>query len=318
MSASAAATPLPGAPVLEIRGLRKTYKGHLSLTSREVIRGLDLTIEPGEVFGLLGQNGAGKTTIIKMILALIFPDAGSIHVFGQPLGVRQRARLGFLPENPWFYDYLTGREFLHFYGQLFGYGRAERRRKAGDVLARVGMAERADLPLRKYSKGMLQRIGMAQALINDPDLVILDEPMSGLDPIGRREFRDLILDLKARGRTVFFSSHILSDAEAICDRVGILKEGRLAVAGRLSDLLSPQVRSWEVTFAGAPFDALHLDGFAGALISVRGSESLVRVDSETDLNRLISALRAAQGSLISVAARRETLEDLYLREVAAR
>ncbi|HZI92641.1 MAG TPA: ABC transporter ATP-binding protein [Patescibacteria group bacterium] len=306
-------------PVLEIQGLRKTYKGHLSLTSREVIKGLDLRIEPGEVFGLLGQNGAGKTTTIKMILALIFPDAGTIRIFGADhLGVTLRARIGFLPENPYFYEYLTGREFLRFYGQLFGYGRAERNRRAADVLARVGMSTRADLPLRKYSKGMLQRIGMAQALINDPDFVILDEPMSGLDPIGRREFRDLILDLKAHGKTVFFSSHILSDAEAICDRVGILKDGRVALAGRLSDLLSPAVASWEVTISGPAFASLPLNGFSGSLISVRGTESLVRVDAEADLQRLLDVVRSSGGRLISVTARRDTLEDLYVREVAAR
>ena len=306
-------------PVLAIEGLHKTYKGHLSLTSRQVIRGLDLAIEPAEVFGLLGQNGSGKTTTIKMILSLIFPDRGAIRIFGvDHRDVAIRARIGFLPENPYFYEYLTGREFLDFYGQLFGYGRAERRERSARVLAAVRMEERADLPLRKYSKGMLQRIGMAQALINDPDLVILDEPMSGLDPIGRREFRDLILDLKARGKTVFFSSHILSDAEAICDRVGILKDGRVARSGKLAELLSPTVRSWEVTFAGPPFEALRLDGARAELISVRGPESLVRVEREPDLDALLDSLRAASGRLISVAARRETLEDIYLREVAGR
>lgn len=309
---------MPG-PVLEIRGLRKTYKGHLSLTSRQVIKGLDLTIEPGEVFGLLGQNGSGKTTTIKMILSLIFPDAGTIRIFGRDhTSVSIRSRIGFLPENPWFYEYLTGREFLQFYAQLFGYPRAERRARSEQVLARVGMSARADLPLRKYSKGMLQRIGMAQALINDPELVILDEPMSGLDPIGRREFRDLILELKSRGRTVFFSSHILSDAEAICDRIGILKEGRIGLSGRLSDLLSTTVRAWEVGFAGPSFGALSLNGFPGQVLSARGTETLVRVDDEPGLSRLIDAVREAGGRLISVTARRETLEDLYVREIAPR
>jgi len=306
-------------PVLEIEGLHKTYKGHLSLTSREVIRGLDLEIRESEVFGLLGQNGAGKTTTLKMILSLIFPDRGSIRIFGRDNSlVETRRRIGFLPENPYFYEYLTGREFLDFYGQLFGYGRGERQDRAERVLARVGMTDRADLPLRKYSKGMLQRIGMAQALLNDPELVILDEPMSGLDPIGRREFRDIILDLKARGRTVFFSSHILSDAEAICDRVGILKDGRLGVSGRLSDLLSPSVRAWEVTYAGPGFETLRLDGHAASLISVRGAESLVRVDDEAGLDVLLGALKAGGGKLISVVPRRETLEDIYLKEVSPR
>jgi len=304
---------------IAIEGLRKTYKGHLSLTSREVIRGLDLKIESAEVFGLLGQNGAGKTTTLKMILSLIFPDAGTIRIFGMDhKSVSIRKRIGFLPENPYFYEYLTGHEFLRFYGQLFGYGRSEREKRAARVLERVGLAGRGDLALRKYSKGMLQRIGMAQALINDPDLVILDEPMSGLDPIGRREFRDIILELKARGATVFFSSHILSDAEAVCDRVGILKDGRIEVSGRLSDLLSSKVKAWEVTFTGPRFEALVTNGLPGELISARGAESLVRVDGEPDLAKLLDAVRRAGGSLISVAGRRETLEDLYVREVSGR
>ena len=207
--------------VLAIEGLRKSYKGHLSLTHREVIRGLDLNIESGEVFGLLGQNGAGKTTTIKMILSLIFPDAGTIRIFGEPnTSVEVRARVGFLPENPFFYDYLTGHEFLDFYGRLFGYPRAERERRSKAMLERVGMTERAGMPLRKYSKGMLQRIGMAQALINDPQFVILDEPMSGLDPIGRREFRDIILDLKrARQDGLLLLAHPLR-------RGGDLRQGR--------------------------------------------------------------------------------------------
>ncbi|MGH9866848.1 MAG: ABC transporter ATP-binding protein [Candidatus Polarisedimenticolia bacterium] len=304
---------------LTLAGVCKTYKGHLSLTSREVIRGLDLQVESGEVFGLLGQNGAGKTTTIKMILSLIFPDAGDIRIFGQPCGrIEVKRRLGFLPENPYFYEYLTGREFLDFYGQLFGMERGVRRRRASEVLQKVGMESRADLPLRKYSKGMLQRIGMAQALLNDPELIILDEPMSGLDPIGRREFRDLILELKQRGRTVFFSSHILSDAEAICDRVAILKDGRLARCGRLAELLSSDVRSWEVTLAGPPFEALAARGARAEVISARGAETLLRVGAPQDLDGLLDAARTAGARLISVTPRRDTLEDLYLREVAGR
>jgi ABC-2 type transport system ATP-binding protein len=176
------------------------------------------------------------------------------------------------------------------------------------------MASRAGTQLRKYSKGMLQRIGLAQALINDPDLVILDEPMSGLDPIGRREFRDIILSLKERGKTVFFSSHILSDAEALCDRVGIVKDGALGAEGRLGDLLKPSVRHWEVTFSGPEFGAL---GAAGEVVAIRGSETLARVASEGDLGTLLEKIRLRGGSLISVIPRRETLEDLYLKEVAA-
>ena len=303
-------------PVLVIEGLRKTYKGHLSLSSREVIRGLDLVVQQGEVFGLLGQNGAGKTTTIKMILSLIFPNEGSIRIFGEKqTSVAVRERVGFLPENPFFYEYLTGREFLDFYGQLFGYTKVERKKRTEEILEKVGMMDRADMQLRKYSKGMLQRIGMGQVLINDPDFVILDEPMSGLDPIGRREFRDIILDLKSRGKTVFFSSHILSDAEAICDRVGIMKEGKIGLSGSLSELLEQSVSSWEVAFNGPAFTSFSLNGFAGELISERRPESLVRVNSEADLSRLITSVRESKGTLISVSGHRETLEDIYLREV---
>jgi ABC-2 type transport system ATP-binding protein len=219
--------------ILELSGISKSYRTHLSLRKYWILRGLSLSVRAGEIFGFVGTNGAGKTTTIKLALGLTFPDCGSIKLFGRPaLRPAVRAKVGFLPENPYFYDYLTGAEFLDFHARLFGLSAADRRRRAVDLLERVGLANRGDRQLRYYSKGMLQRIGLAQALINDPELVILDEPMSGLDPIGRREVRDLILELKASGRTVFFSSHILSDTELICDRVGIIVRGSMKTVGK--------------------------------------------------------------------------------------
>jgi ABC-2 type transport system ATP-binding protein len=301
--------------VLDVQDLEKSYWGHLRLKRTRVLRGLSLRVSKGEIFGLLGQNGAGKTTTIKAALGLVFPDAGSIRIFGRPASVAAvRERLGYLPENPYFYEYLTAREFLDYCGRLFGYSSYERARRSEEMLERVGMKDRADVQLRKFSKGMLQRVGLAQALINDPDFVILDEPMSGLDPIGRREFRDIILSLKRRGKTVFFSSHILGDAEALCDRIGIVRDGVLGAEGKIGDLLSPTVGFWEVTYAGETAGAVRQE----EVLAVRGRETLVRVNSEEDLSRLLEEIRASGARLISVIPHRESLEDLYLKEVARR
>lgn len=302
---------------LEVKDLRKCYWGHLRLRRYRVLDGLSLSVRRGEIFGLLGQNGAGKTTVIKIVLGLIFPDSGSVRILGRRNTVAAvRQRIGFLPENPTFYEYLTAREFMDYCGRLFALSADERRERISEILHRVGMSGRADIQLRKFSKGMVQRIGLAQALINDPDLVILDEPMSGLDPIGRREFRDIILSLRDRGKTVFFSSHILADAEALCDRVAIVKDGVVGAEGKLEDLLRPTVRFWEVTFSGPAFD--DLEAPSAEVLAVRGSETLARVHSEEDLAGLLQALQAARGRLISVAPRRDTLEDLYLKEVSGR
>jgi ABC-2 type transport system ATP-binding protein len=298
-------------PVLELEGVSKSYRTHLSLRKYWILRDLTLAIREGEVFGFIGTNGAGKTTTIKLALGLIFPDGGSIRLFGQDTRrPAPRSRVGFLPENPYLYDYLTGAEFLDFHARLFGMPAGERRRRVPALLERVGLRNRGDRQLRHYSKGMLQRIGLAQALINDPDLVILDEPMSGLDPIGRREVRDIILDLKARGRTVFFSTHILSDTEMICDRVGMLVRGVLKAVGRIDDLLSREIPFWEVTLRAAAEDPIP----CGRVVSRREDRVLVRVESREDLHRLLSVLNGHGATLISVTPARQSLEDLFLRE----
>src|SRR5262245_24952610 len=206
--------------------------------------GLTLDVQSGEIFGFLGPNGAGKTTTLKLLMQLIFPTSGRAEILGRPVGdVAARKRIGYLPENPYFYDYLTAEELLHYFGHLFGYSSADVHARAARLLDRVGIgAERRRQQLRKYSNGMIQRVGIAQALLNDPEVIFLDEPMSGLDPLGRREVRSLILELRDQGRTVFFSSHILADAEALCSRVAVVAGGRLAATGRLSDMLAFEIR----------------------------------------------------------------------------
>src|SRR5689334_11292938 len=212
---------------------------------------LTLEVESGEVFGFLGPNGAGKTTTLKLLMRLVYPTSGRAELLGQPIGdPTAKRKIGYLPENPYFYDHLTAEELLRYFAGLFGYSRADCRARASRLLDEVGIGAERRLALRKFSKGMLQRVGIAQALINDPELVIFDEPMSGLDPLGRREVRALILRLRDRGCTVFFSSHVLSDAEALCGRVAILAQGRLVASGRLADMHAFRASGWELVVAG--------------------------------------------------------------------
>ncbi|MCZ6600211.1 MAG: ABC transporter ATP-binding protein [Acidobacteria bacterium] len=297
-------------PVLTARGLCKTFRGHLSVGRTQVLRGLDLTVYPGEIYGFIGANGAGKTTTIKILAGLIHPNAGEFRLLGYDgADPRSRRGLGFLPEHPNFPGYLSGREFLDFQARLVGLDRGRRRRDVGRLLDEVGMAGRADTPLRKCSKGMLQRLGIAQALLGDPVLLILDEPMSGLDPAGRRDLRDLILAQPARGTTVFFSSHILSDAEVLCDRVGILREGRLALEGSLDTILGPGAAAWDVTATRA--SGLNA-GSGTTAISRQDDRVLFRVEGEAALADLLDRLRAAGAGLHSVTPRRLTLEERFL------
>ena len=296
---------------LRLIGLGKAFRGHLGIGRTVAVEGLDLEVGPGQVFGLLGPNGAGKTTTLKMILGLLRPDTGEVRLFGEsPSSPLARARLGYLPENPYFYDYLTAEEFLDFYGRLRGIPAARRRETVAAALHRVGLASRRATPLRKFSKGMVQRLGLAQAIQHDPDLVILDEPMSGLDPIGRREVRELIVGLKRAGKTVFFSSHILQDAEMVCDRVAILDRGRLRAMGRLQDMIAESAPWFEVAVRG-PLPEDH----GAEVLSQEGHEHLLRVGDEDALARLIDAVRGRGSRVVGIWPRRETLEDLFLRQV---
>jgi ABC-2 type transport system ATP-binding protein len=298
-------------PAVRLRGLRKSFRGHLGIGRTVAVDGLDLEVAAGEVFGLLGPNGAGKTTTLKMMLHLLRPDAGEALLFGgSPGDPATRARVGYLPENPYFYDYLTAEEFLDFYARLQGIPASRRRERVRRTLVRVGLAGRERTALRKFSKGMIQRVGLAQAIQHDPDLVILDEPMSGLDPAGRREVRDLVLALRSAGKTIFFSSHILQDAEMLCDRVAILQQGRTRSQGRLQDLVSSAVRWIEVSVRG-PLPDLP----AAETLSSSGEESLLRVSDLAALGPLLEAVQRGGGQVLSVWPKRETLEDLFLREV---
>src|SRR5580693_8175570 len=237
-------------PAIEILGLEKSYMvGFWRKRPKRALYPLSLKVEEGEIFGFLGPNGAGKTTTLKLLMGLVFPTAGSAKILGRDWNDPEvKAQIGFLPEQPYFYDHLTAHELLNYYGQLSGVPAKDRKRRIDEMLARVGLADVKGVQLRKFSKGMLQRAGIAQAILHDPKLVFFDEPMSGLDPIGRREVRDLIEQLKHEGKTVFFSTHILSDAEALCDRVGVIHQGELRGVGTVADLTSQTQGKVEIVF----------------------------------------------------------------------
>jgi ABC-2 type transport system ATP-binding protein len=278
---------------------------------------LTLDIEPGEVFGFLGPNGAGKTTTLKLLMQLIFPTSGRAEILGKPVGdVALRRRIGFLPENPSFYDYLTAEELLGYFGQLFGYGAAERRKRVSDLLDRVGIGRERKLQLRKFSKGMVQRVGIAQALLNDPEVIFLDEPMSGLDPLGRRDVRTLILELRDQGRTVFFSSHILADAEALCSRVAVVAGGRLAASGRLSDILAFRVRGWELVVSDVRPDVVErLGPSVQRATEISPGRYTLELSLDEPPQRILSGLTAAGATLVSLNPLRDTLEDFFVQQV---
>lgn len=291
----------------------KAFHGHLGLGRSVAVDDLSFEVEQGEIFGLLGPNGAGKTTTLKMITSLLRPDRGAVTLFGRsPRDPEARKRLGFLPENPYFYDYLTAEEFLDLYGRLKGMPSAHRRVAVREQLVRVGLERHAKTALRKFSKGMVQRLGLAQAILDEPDLLILDEPMSGLDPVGRREVRDLILSYRAAGKTVLFSSHILQDAEMICDRVAIVRGGTLRSIGRLDDLVQRRVRWYEVGIQGKPPELSGVETLSGS-----GPRTLLKVPDIDTLTAFLAAVRESGGRVDSVWPRRETLEDVFLKEVGA-
>lgn len=280
---------------------------------------LTLGVERGEVFGFLGPNGAGKTTTLKLLMRLVFPTSGHAELLGKPLGdLDVRRRLGYLPENPYFYDYLTAEELLQYFAGLFGYAPADRRKRASQLLDEVGIGAERRLQLRKFSKGMLQRVGIAQALINDPELVIFDEPMSGLDPLGRRDVRALILKLRDKGCTVFFSSHVLSDAEALCSRVAILAKGRLLTQGKLTEMLAFKIEGWDlvvdhVNDAGRGL----LTAQAKTLTNISGQRFHAELPVDPAPDRILAQLTAGGASLVSLNPIRQTLEDLFVQQVTA-
>src|SRR6266850_3423309 len=268
--------------LLDVAGLTKVYRDPMTLKPFTAVDGLSFTLGHGEIFGLLGPNGAGKTTTIKLILGLVRPTRGSIRIDGRdPRDPAARRRLGYLPENPCFYDHLTAAEYLELTCALFGIDAHAGRRAGSALLERLGLAAHARKPLRKYSKGMTQRLGLAQALLNEPTFLVLDEPMSGLDPIGRAEVKQLLREERAAGTTVLLSSHVLAETEAICDRVGIMKTGRLIEVGSVPGLLSTGVREWEVAVERLPESLSAAFRAEGHTVDAVGSRWIVRVTEGT-------------------------------------
>jgi ABC-2 type transport system ATP-binding protein len=301
--------------VLTVEKLHKTFRPSWKLKAVRAVAGASFEVKRGEIFGFVGPNGAGKTTTIRTLMGLIKPTAGRCTILDHQVPSRAaRERVGFLPEAPYFYDYLSVRELLDLTGRLFRLEPAVRRRRGEELIAKVGLGEAADRPMRKYSKGMLQRAGLAQALMNDPEVVVLDEPMSGLDPIGRREVRDLMHELQGAGKTVFFSTHILPDVEAICERVAIIAKGKVHDVGPVGQLLRTTVLGTDVVLglAGASAGEGLVPG--GAKARRVGDELLVSLPAEIDVDAWLRALPGGGSVRIrSVTPRKETLEDLYVR-----
>ena len=306
--------PVPDV-VLRADGLSKTFRKPFTGKRVEAVRGVGFEVGRGEIFGFLGPNGAGKTTSIKMVTGLIAPTAGTIEIFGQRAPEPDvMGRVGFLPESPYVYPYLTPREFVSLCGRLSGLGGASLKKRVVEVIGRIGIAHAIDRPARALSKGMLQRAALAAALVHDPELLILDEPMSGLDPVGRKEVRDLIVEEKQRGHTVFFSSHILSDVEMLCDRVCILRQGQVVVSGALRDLLVQNKRRTEVTVANAKESLRGLLAPITTAIREAGGALVLEVEGDESVRAVVERVLAEGARLESVTPKRETLEDLFVRE----
>ena len=301
--------------LIDVRALEKKFKtGFLERKSVAAVKGVSFDVRRGEIFGFLGPNGAGKTTTIKMLTGLIAPSGGEAFLFGKPVPTpASRERLGFLPENPYVYPYLTPREFVELAGKLSGMSGVKLRSRAAEVLELVKITYAADRQVRRLSKGMLQRAGLAAALVSDPEMLILDEPMSGLDPVGRKEVKDLIFAERDRGRTIFFSTHILGDVEAMCDRVAILREGKVVVSGALRSLLRGDVIRTEVMLAGVGAELESALVEKGFTVNRRPDLVLVDVEGEGRVGEVLRAALDAGAQVVEVTPKRETLEDLFLR-----
>jgi ABC-2 type transport system ATP-binding protein len=304
---------------IRTEGLTKYYPvGFWRPRPRLALDALSLEVERGEVFGFLGPNGAGKSTTLKLLMGLVFPSAGRAEILDRPVGdLDVRRRIGFLPENPYFYDNLTAEEVLTYFAALFGYSPAERRQRVTRVLDALGIGAERRLQLRRFSKGMVQRVGLAQALLNDPEVVFLDEPMSGLDPIGRRDVRELILQLRNRGSTVFFSSHVLSDAEALCHRVAIIARGRLVAQGSLAEMVDFQVRGWELVVSDLSETVMdRVRAVATTVTRLGGNRHELKLPPDVSPDRFMSELAVTGATLVSINPVRQTLEDVFLDRVA--
>ncbi|HUU04935.1 MAG TPA: ABC transporter ATP-binding protein [Patescibacteria group bacterium] len=298
---------------LEIRDLKKTFRSNFLLKKFPVLKGIQLNVEKGEIYGFLGPNGAGKTTTIKCIMGLLFPDQGEILVEGQPAAsLAARRRIGFLPENPYFYDYLNARELLFFSASLFNLPAADVRDRVAALIHQVGLSGHEELKLRKFSKGMIQRLGLAQALIHNPDLLILDEPFSGLDPIGRKDLRTLILSLREQGKTIFFSSHILQDMEMMVDRVGIILKGSISREGKLSELISRSTQYYEIICSHISEKEL---AKIQAHFACRDGQYSLTLPSDADINMAVESIIHNNGRIVAVNPVKMTLEDIFFNEM---
>jgi ABC-2 type transport system ATP-binding protein len=304
--------PLP----IQTFQLSKRYRSGFLIREIRALESLTLEVQEGEIFGFLGPNGAGKTTAIKILIGLTRPTSGSALVLGdRPEAARTKQRIGFLPESPYFYEYLSAREILELSAELHGIPRNERSARVSRMLETVRLTDAQNGRLGKFSRGMLQRVGVAQALLHDPELVLLDEPMGGLDPIGRKEFRDIIVRLREQGKTVFFSTHILQDVEMICDRVGILVGGRLVSVGRLDEILAGEVETFELTIRNVNESAIRASGISAEQILPGGDKLMVTVRSEADVEALLKLISLNGGKLVSLVPQTRTLEEYFLRTV---
>ena len=298
---------------IRTNGLGKTFRTGFWMRPVEAVRDVSLEVKSGEIFGFIGPNGAGKTTTIKILTGLVMKTAGEAWIRDVPVGdPNSRARLGFLPEGTFFHDYLSATEFLDFHGALLGIPKELRRERIPKLLERVGISHAADRQIRGYSKGMRQRAGLAQALIGDPDIVILDEPMSGLDPLGRKDVRDVILSLRDEGKTVFFSSHILEDAEVICDQVAIILSGRIVRQGYLDELLGQEMVGSELVVEAIPEALFHELQHSATRAIVQGGRFLFEFNAENDAEKALDKVRACGGRIRSFVPKRKSLEDLLL------
>ena len=307
--------------VIEIENLTKDYE--VGFWKKKKVRALDdltLQVESGQIFGFLGGNGAGKTTTIKILMSLLFPSSGTARILGRDISdVKMHQSIGYCPENPYFYDYLTARELMMYFGELFGLDSAKRKQKTEELLTKVGLEEISwNKQLRKFSKGMLQRVGLAQSLINEPEIVFMDEPMSGLDPIGRREVRELIAELREKGTTIFMSTHILSDIEALCDRVAIMRNGKLAATGKLDELLTQngETQSFEINVKNVSAEILQdsISSIAGAIVTGKANGANIQVLDESDIEKVLQEMKKVGGKLVSVQPIKQSLEELFVEK----
>ncbi len=305
--------------VLEVKDLRKVFHIGFFRKRVEAVNGASFEVKQGEIFGLLGPNGAGKTTTIKSILRLIFPTAGEIRIFGRDPDDREAMkRIGYMPENPYVYQYLKPIEFLDLCGRLMGISKNDRRSRSEEMIDKVGLRDAVDRPIGKFSKGMMQRIGLAQALLHDPELLVLDEPMSGLDPIGRKEVRDLLLEQRHRGKTLLFTSHILSDVEMLCDRVVIMREGRITAEGRVHDLVASTARSVEIHLSGASGTLKESLRSKGTVVEDAEGRITLRADGNQAAAEILRISNVAGARLEAMIPERQSLESLFLESAGNR